>query len=174
MKHWWVVLYPRKRYDDILDTIKREDFDIRTYCPMVDVVETKKGIIKVVKKPLMFNYMFWLFDMEVHPYSELKRYLPFRLLRFNGDPCCLTPAEIRAIKNKVKSLNGNFEKMRRDAKYLRNFIGKKVSIRDGAFSGMVGIIDDSLRAGMVVVELLVFNRPVKCELSIDYLEFING
>jgi len=178
VKRWYVVMYPVKELDEILDTIKREQFNIKVYCPMVKVSTSRNGIIKIVDKPLYFNYMFWRYDMEELPYQYLKEYIPFCLLRRkyakdkNNNICYVKSNLLSRIKNDVKRLNNSFDRLRNNVYFLRGFIGKSVIIKDGVFTGLFGTVVDARKSGELVVEIFVFNRPINCEISVEYVDFV--
>lgn len=170
-------MYPTKLRDELLATIKKKGLDILVYCPMVKSSEARKGLIKSVARPLFFNYMFWYYDLDLLPYDTMSQYMKFRLLRFPNKekhmvPQHLTPKEISRIKKSVSSHNSQFDRLRTDISTLRKYIGWKVVVRDGAFTGMVGKVSDVRKTGMLDVELSVFNRPISCEMSVEYVEFV--
>jgi transcription antitermination factor NusG len=174
MKKWYVITYPTKRRELIFEAIKDEKFDIKPYCPMVKVAKSFKGIVKMEDKSLFFNYMFFLYDWDEIPQVDIKKYLEIRHLYFNGKPAFITGKEIQKVKRIVRSQNSKFDRIRDDVKFLRKYIGQKVLVRDGAFTGLVGIISDARHKGKLVVELMIFSRPISCEVSVEYVEFIRS
>jgi transcription antitermination factor NusG len=169
-----VITYPHKEREYIFDTIKREGFDIKPYCPMVRASATSRGLVRIGKKPLLFNYMFWRYDLEEYPHELLVAYLPFRMVRFGGKPRFITSKELSRVKRMVKSQESKFDKMRDDVDFLRKFIGSNVLVRDGVFTGLMGKVIDARRQGQLIIELLVFNRPIGCEVSVEYVEFVRS
>jgi len=176
-KRWWVVIYPAKLRDELIATIKRKKLDIKVYCPIVHVAESRKGLIKIVESPLFFNYMFWYYDLEALPYDELSNIMHFSLLKFPNDkkymtPRYLTGKEVGRIEKVVLSYDNKFNRLRTDVKFLRKYIGWKVMVRDGAFTGMIGTISDVRKTGTLSIGLLIFNRPIKCDMAVEYVEFV--
>jgi transcription antitermination factor NusG len=174
VKKWWVVTYSSKQRELILDTISDEGFDMKIYCPMVKVSSSRKGIVKIKDKALFYNYMFCLYDRDKITDRVIRELLPMRHLRIGGNPRFISGKEIQKIKRLVKSLDGNFDKMRDDVRYLRKMIGRMIIVRDGALTGLIGKIVDARHKGKLVVELLVFSRPIKCEVAVEYVEFTTG
>lgn len=173
MKRWWIVICPTKRRDDIEENIKRNKFDIKTYYPLVKVATTRNGIVKVSEQPLFYNYGFWYYSRDKLPYEHLHQYLPFRLLKLGGMVRSVSTVNIGRMASKVKRINLGFDMMRNSAIHLEKFIGRTVNVHDGVFSGMVGKIVGVKRAGVLVIELVVFNRPMACEVSMEYVEIVS-
>ena len=170
MKKWRVVIYKVKDYEDIVKAIKREKFPIQVYRPVVQSSISKKGVIHIIERPLLFNYMFWKTKLEVLDLDYMNRCFRFRILKMNGKYTSISGKEISRIKRVVKSQNGKFEKTRTSITYLRKMIGQTIIVRDGVFSGMVGVIKEVRKAGAVMVELMIFSRPILCEISVEYIE----
>ena len=165
-------MYPAKERGNIFDVIEREEFDIVPYCPMVKATTMRNGLVKMVEKPIYLNYMFWKYSHIDLPMRELKKYMKFRILIIGDEYAVLNRDEVKRIRRIEKRENVRFSRVRKDADYLKRFIGSLVSIRDGVFNGMVGKVVGVVRVGMLSVELTIFNRPVTCEISVEYTEIV--
>lgn len=174
MKKWFVVTYQTKRRDLIFEAIKDEKLAIKPYCPMIKVAKSFKGIIKIEDKSLFFNYMFFLYDWDAISQADIKKYLEIRHLYFNGKPAFISGKDIQRVKRIVKSQDSKFDRIRDDVKFLRKYIGQKVLVRDGALTGLIGIISDARHKGKLIVDLMIFSRPISCEVSVEYVEFIRS
>jgi len=172
MKRWWVITYPPKERDRIIEQIGFHGLDMDYYCPMVETVKTDKGRLYFDKKTLLYNYMFLLFNIEDYSYDFLSTLFHFRFVKFGGRPRFITTKDIRRIKKMVRGEDNLFRRIREDVNHLRKYIGRSLIIRDGAFNGMVGVVSDVRKSGMLDVHITIFNRSVVCEVSVDYVEFI--
>jgi transcription antitermination factor NusG len=170
VKRWWVTTYRVKEYDDIVDAIKRNKFSIKLYRPTIHIAITNNGRVSHEDRPLLFNYMFAQFDPMDVSWNVFGNIVRVRLLRRRGDPQFITGREISRIKAIVKRYNEQFDKARVDPVSLKKYVGKRVIIKDGVFNGLIGKVADSRKAGYLEVELIVFNRPIICEISVDHIE----
>jgi len=172
MKHWYVIMFPPKSLDDIKKVIEEEEFDIEIYCPMVQAKSSHNGVINIKEIPMMFNYMFFRYDREILTDAILKEYMPVRVLMISGEARTVRHYQIEFIKLMERGLMNSFHQVRNDEEYIKRFIGWEVVVKDGGFSGLSGEVVGVRKAGVIMVELYIFNRPIVCDLGVDYVEFV--
>lgn len=169
-----MVICPTKERDVIIDSIKRDQLDIKIYCPMIKTSESRNGIVKVISKPLLYGYTFWYYSVDNVPTTLLGERFHVRHLKFGGIPRFVTGREISRIRKVVKQLDGNFDRMMDDVRYLQRMVGRKVTVRDGSFTGLFGRVVDARRRGFLIIEIMIFNRLISCELPVGCVEFVSS
>lgn len=176
MKRWLVVTFAPSKYDEIIKSIEREEFDIEVYCPMITETRASRGIVTTKEVPLYYNYMFLRFDPEIKILNppELKKYIPVTFLEFNNKFSTVRSKEIRRIRRKTEALINKLGKRKTSKRYLEKLIGKRVIVRDRNFDGMIGDVVAVPKKGFLTVKIMVFQRLLDYDISIDHLEIING
>ena len=175
-RRWVVTTFSTKMLDEIFRSIEREEYDIEAYCPMMKTTRSVKGIVTITEKPMYLNYMFLKYDVDIPLLysSNIIRKVPIRFIRRHGDICLIHSREIAKVRAKERFLNNDYEKLHTDRKFLEKYIGRKVVVRDGNFNGMIGLIKDVTKSGFFKIQILIFNRLVDYDISVDYVEITNG
>lgn len=156
----------------IFEVIEKEEFDIIPFCPVVSKSVSKKGLVEIIEVPLLENYMLWYYDREILPYSYLKDYISFRHLSFGGKARYVEQYEVDYLEMVANGRSIRFNRLRLDSKYLKQFIGRTVIVRDKLLSGLIGTVRGVKKAGVLYIDLMVFRRMVTCEISVEHIEFM--
>ena len=87
-------------------------------------------------------------------------------MSFNGNACPVADAEIDAVKTMVGS--GNSVKVWPSIR-----VGHRVRIREGAMSGLEGILVQEKTGYRIVINLELLNRGVAVEIDWDMIEAVS-
>lgn len=169
MRQWVVVTFP----PSALKEIKRRTRDIKVtiYCPMVTKRWAVKGVVKEKRTPLLFNYMFLHFDPAKVKLSSIMEVAAVYPVKYGGKVAIVKRNQIVTMKEREKEINTHIIRVRSDADYIRDLVGCDVVIRDGVFDGLDGVVVSVSGPGVVNVEIVIFNRELIYEVSVDRVEF---
>ena len=174
MEREWYIVHTYSGYENKvkvnlerrIESMEMQDQIFRIEIPVEDDEEIKNGKKKIVKRKLYPGYV--LVEMVMTDDSwYVVRNTP-GVTGFIGsvnDPIPLTPEEVQVILGR-QSLSAT-----QRALLIDFAVGDTVRIIDGAFSDMVGIIEEiNIDEEKVLVVLNMFGRPTPVEVGISDVE----
>lgn len=130
-----------------------EQIGIHVYMPET-VIRVRHGRRhELQRKPLLFSYLFALFDLEIDRWQDLfSRRGVETVMAHGGVPIAVPAGQI----NRVREIAAPYENVVCDAVPLQE--GQIVRIIDGCFSSFSGIVTDASKPLDVTVEVDIFGR----------------
>ena len=153
-RHWY-VLYTKPRNEKKV-TGRLQDQGIEAYCPLIRTLKQWSDRKKKVQIPMFSGYVFVNVD-EKERLLTLQDPGVMNFIFWLGKPAIIRDNEIEAIKkiatsgDEIKVEGGRFEK------------GKAVTIPDGPFKGMAGVVDKLDKR-----KVIVYVEQLACMVSFKY------
>lgn len=133
--------------------------------PTEDLIEVKKGVKKIVERPLYPAYAFAKIDLDTALWHRIQS-MP-RVGRFIGEskkPTPLAEKDINLILEKVQNRAAAKPKVSFDE-------GEMVRINEGPFANFNGIVEDfDMDAGILKLNVSIFGRNTPVEISYTQVE----
>ncbi len=149
------MLYTKPRNEKKV-TGRLQDQGIEAYCPLIRTVRQWSDRKKKVQIPMFSGYVFVNVD-EKERLLTLQDPGVMNFIFWLGKPAIIRDNEIEAIKkiatsgDEIKVEGGKFEK------------GKAVTIPDGPFKGMAGVVDKLDKR-----KVIVYVEQLACMVSFKY------
>jgi hypothetical protein len=161
------------KYERVLSQIARHKLKVDLYRPMVAEPVDINGKIEWQEKPAFENYLFVSTKL---PKTETELSLTRLIGYINQLP--LTPiilgewianitdeklAEVRASVEKTNTVN----RLRANSgDFASTYAGKTVQITSGAFGGTFGEVLGAAGAGMIAIQIALFDQPTRCRIKV--------
>ena len=162
--HWFALTVKPQHERAVADQLQSKTLE--AYVPLYSARRRWSDRVKTVEVPLFPRYVFSRFVFEERSHV-LKTPGVTSIVGFSGIACPVTDAEIDVVKTMVGS--GNPLKV-----WPAIRVGQRVRIREGAMSGLEGILVQEKTACRIVINLELLNRGVAVEIDWDMIEAVTG
>jgi transcription antitermination factor NusG len=154
----WYALYTKPRHEfKAAEQLSGGGFDF--YLPVIKKLKQWSDRKKIVEEPLIRGYIFVHAD-EKERYEALQNNAVINCVFFNGRPAAIPDWQIESLK---KMLESGEELVINDVPA----IGQKVKITSGPFTGVIGVVKETLHGKSISLTLDWLNRSVTALIPLD-------
>jgi len=167
------------KYERMLDQIDRQRLAVDLYCPMAAEPVEIGGKVAWRETPVFFEYLFVsakipktnteLTLIQLLDYIDRLPLMPVILGDWVANISDEKLAEVRASIEKMNTVS----RLRSNSgDFASTYAGKTVQITTGAFGGTFGEVIGEAGAGMIAIQIALFDQPTKCRVRVGDVKLV--
>jgi len=167
------------KFEQLERKIARDKLEIDLYRPMVDCVVDSGGRVQWQALPVFYDYLFVSTVLNNGctqlSFAQLLYYisqLPLTPVTFGDRIASITDETLAPVRASVERMNA-VNKCRANAgDFAATYAGRTVQITTGAFGGTFGEVIGEAGAGMIAIQIALFDQPTKCRVRVGDVKLV--
>jgi len=167
------------KYERMLDQIDRQRLAVDLYCPMAAEPVEIGGKVAWRERPAFYEYVFISTKLKRSDaqlsYVQLIDYIdqiPLTPVILGDWVANISDEKLAEVRASIEKMNTVSRLRSNSGDFASTYAGKTVQITTGAFGGTFGEVIGEAGAGMIAIQIALFDQPTKCRVRVGDVKLV--